>query len=97
MAHTGRTPRARAQLWQKRLLGGYDLDPAEALGEGFDDPRRDMVVVRGIACTACARTTWCRFAASPMSPTCRAGGCTASAASPAWWTPSATASPTRNG
>jgi GTP cyclohydrolase I len=36
-------------LWQKRLLGGYDLDPAEVLGDGFDDPRSDMVVVRGIA------------------------------------------------
>ena len=30
-------------------LGGYDMDPAEALGEGFEDARRDMVVVRGIA------------------------------------------------
>jgi GTP cyclohydrolase I len=31
------------------LLGGYDLDPAEVLGEGFADDRADMVVVRGIS------------------------------------------------
>ena len=48
-AHTGRTPQRVRELWQKRLLGGYDLDPAEVLGEGFADERRDMVVVRGIA------------------------------------------------
>ncbi|MCB1927414.1 MAG: GTP cyclohydrolase I FolE [Rhodocyclaceae bacterium] len=47
--HTGRTARRVRELWQKRLLGGYDLDPAEALGDGFADPRRDMVVIRGIA------------------------------------------------
>ncbi len=48
-AHTGSTPRRVRELWQRRLLGGYALDPAEVLGEGFDDPREDMVVVRGIA------------------------------------------------
>ena len=37
------------ELWQKRLLGGYDIDPAEALGDGFADERSDMVVIRGIA------------------------------------------------
>lgn len=37
------------ELWQRRLLGGYELDPATALGEGFEDPRRDMIIVRGIA------------------------------------------------
>jgi GTP cyclohydrolase IA len=47
--HTGKTARRVRELWQRRLLGGYDLDPAEALGEGFADDRRDMVVVRGIA------------------------------------------------
>ncbi len=47
--HTGRTARRVRDLWEKRLLGGYDLDPGEALGEGFDDDREDMVVVRGIA------------------------------------------------
>jgi GTP cyclohydrolase IA len=47
--HTGKTARRVRELWQRRLLGGYDLDPAAALGEGFADDRRDMVVVRGIA------------------------------------------------
>ena len=48
-AHMGRTTQRVRELWQKRLLGGYDLDPASALGDGFEDHRRDMVVVRGIA------------------------------------------------
>lgn len=47
--HTGRTAQRVRELWQRRLLGGYDIDPAEALGEGFADERADMVVVRGIA------------------------------------------------
>ena len=47
--HTGQTPRRVRELWQRRLLGGYALDPAEVLGNGFADPREDMVVVRGIA------------------------------------------------
>jgi len=49
MAHMGRTPQRVRELWQKRLLGGYDIDPAEALGDGFEDHRSDMVIVRGIA------------------------------------------------
>lgn len=49
MAHMGRTAERVRELWQRRLLGGYDLDPAEALGDGFDDHRSDMVVIRGIA------------------------------------------------
>ncbi|MGL1832862.1 GTP cyclohydrolase I FolE [Rhodocyclaceae bacterium SMB388] len=48
-AHTGKTARRVRELWQRRLLGGYELDPAEALGDGFEDPRRDMVIIRGIA------------------------------------------------
>ena len=47
--HTGKTAQRVRELWQKRLLGGYDIDPADALGEGFADTRSDMVVVRGIA------------------------------------------------
>jgi GTP cyclohydrolase I len=47
--HTGRTAKRVRDLWEKRLLGGYDLDPADALGEGFHDEREDLVVVRGIA------------------------------------------------
>lgn len=48
-SHTGRTAQRVRELWQRRLLGGYELDPAQVLGEGFADSRRDMVVVRGIA------------------------------------------------
>ena len=48
-AHMGRTAQRVRELWQRRLLGGYDLDPSKALGDGFDDHRTDMVVIRGIA------------------------------------------------
>ena len=48
-AHTGRTAQRVRELWQHRLLGGYELDPAHVLGDGFEDARRDMVIVRGIA------------------------------------------------
>jgi GTP cyclohydrolase I len=48
-AHTGHTARRVRELWERRLLGGYALDAAAVLGEGFADPRQDMVVVRGIA------------------------------------------------
>ena len=48
-AHTGRTAERVRELWQRRLLGGYAIAPADALGEGFADDRDDMVVVRGIA------------------------------------------------
>jgi GTP cyclohydrolase I len=47
--HTGKTARRVRDLWEKRLLGGYEIDPATVLGEGFEDAREDMVVVRGIA------------------------------------------------
>ncbi|MDT3671645.1 MAG: GTP cyclohydrolase I FolE [Aromatoleum sp.] len=47
--HMGRTASRVRELWQRRLLGGYELDPAEALGDGFADERTDMVVIRGIA------------------------------------------------
>ena len=47
--HMGRTPQRVRELWQRRLLGGYDLDPATALGDGFADQRSDLVIVRGIA------------------------------------------------
>jgi GTP cyclohydrolase IA len=47
--HMGRTAQRVRELWQKRLLGGYDLDPSTVLGEGFADERSDLVVIRGIA------------------------------------------------
>lgn len=48
-AHTGRTAQRVRELWQTRLLDGYDTDPSAALGTGFADDRRDMIVIRGIA------------------------------------------------
>jgi len=48
-AHMGKTAQRVRELWQKRLLGGYELDPATALGEGFEDARSDLIVIRGIA------------------------------------------------
>jgi GTP cyclohydrolase IA len=48
-AHTGRTAQRVRELWQRRLLDGYDVHPAEALGSGFEDPRKDMVIIRSIA------------------------------------------------
>lgn len=47
--HTGRTAQRVRELWEKRLLGGYDMDPGAVLGEGFEDTRDDIVIVRGIA------------------------------------------------
>ncbi len=47
--HMHRTAERVRELWQQRLLGGYERDPAQALGEGFEDRRRDMVIIRGIA------------------------------------------------
>ena len=47
--HTAQTSQRVCELWQTRLLGGYALDPAEVLGSGFADPRRDMVIIRDIA------------------------------------------------
>jgi GTP cyclohydrolase I len=49
VSHMGKTAQRVRELWQKRLLGGYDIDPAAALGDGFEDTRSDMVVIRGIA------------------------------------------------
>jgi GTP cyclohydrolase I len=37
------------ELWQRRLLGGYEVDVANALGAGFEDSRTDAVIIRGIA------------------------------------------------
>jgi GTP cyclohydrolase I len=47
--HTSKTAGRVRELWEKRLLGGYAIDPAAALGEGFEDHRQDMVIVRGIS------------------------------------------------
>jgi len=47
--HMGRTQARVRQFWQERLLSGYDEDPAEVLGDGFEDPGEDLVMIRGIA------------------------------------------------
>lgn len=47
--HMAKTKERVRAMWQHRLLGGYAEDPAEVLGSGFADERRDLVVVRGIA------------------------------------------------
>lgn len=47
--HMSSTAKRVRALWQDRLLGGYDEDPAHVLGEGFADERQDLVVIRGIA------------------------------------------------
>jgi GTP cyclohydrolase IA len=47
--HVGNTPKRVRELWQNRLLGGYETDPAAALGSGFVDDRSDLVTIRGIA------------------------------------------------
>ncbi|HEY3599290.1 MAG TPA: GTP cyclohydrolase I FolE [Paraburkholderia sp.] len=46
--HMNTTAQCVRELWQKRLLDGYEIDPAEALGSGFEDPRRDMVIMRSV-------------------------------------------------
>lgn len=48
-AHTGNTAKRVRELWQARLIDGYETDPAQALGTGFEDPRRDMVVIRNLS------------------------------------------------
>ena len=48
-AHMRSTSTRVRALWQDRLLGGYGSDPAAVLGEGFADPRQDLVVIRGIS------------------------------------------------
>ena len=47
--HTSKTAQRVRELWEKRLLGGYAIEPGAALGEGFEDTRQDMVLIRGIA------------------------------------------------
>jgi GTP cyclohydrolase I len=49
VGHMRSTPKRVRELWERRLLGGAGQDLAEILGPGFEDPRGDLVVVRGIA------------------------------------------------
>jgi GTP cyclohydrolase IA len=47
--HMKSTAKRVQDLWSNRLLGGYRTPLPEVLGAGFDDPRQDLVTVRGIA------------------------------------------------
>ena len=49
VGHMENTPKRVRELWEKRLLGGVGTDLDAILGQGFDDPRQDLVVIRGIA------------------------------------------------
>ena len=51
--HTGKTAQRVRELWQKRLLGGYDIDPAAFRCEfhrfAFGDLRRRLAARRSAA------------------------------------------------
>jgi len=47
--HMKETPARVRALWQERLVGGHGSDLAAILGTGFADPRKDLVVIRGIS------------------------------------------------
>jgi GTP cyclohydrolase IA len=47
--HVKDTPARVRALWQQRLLNGYGADLGAVLGKGFEDDRKDLVVIRGIA------------------------------------------------
>jgi len=46
--HIRATPERVASTWTQDILAGYDLEPADALGEPFDDPSHELVLVKGI-------------------------------------------------
>lgn len=46
--HLAETPERVADAWRGDLLRGYDLDPMKALGEPFEDPSHELVLVNGI-------------------------------------------------
>lgn len=46
--HMRQTAERVRALWQDRLLDGYGMELPTVLGDGFADPRTDVVVVRGI-------------------------------------------------
>ena len=47
--HLSKTAVRVRELWEHRLLGGYQMDPAEVLGDGFADAREDIVILKGIS------------------------------------------------
>jgi len=47
-AHLGRSGERVADAWSRDLLEGYDVEPAQALGEPFPEPSGDLVLVKDI-------------------------------------------------
>ena len=47
--HLAATAEHVLELWQHRLIDGYEVDTAATLGDGFADAGSDLVVVRDIA------------------------------------------------
>jgi len=48
IGHLAETPERVATAWRRDLLHGYDQDPLTALGEPFEDPSHELVLVKGI-------------------------------------------------
>lgn len=48
-SHLSSTPETVVDLWQSRLLDGYQQDIRSVLGEGFEDPSTDLVIIRDIS------------------------------------------------
>lgn len=46
--HLADTPRRVAETWLDDLLRGYRTTPEEALGRPFNDPSRELVMVKGV-------------------------------------------------
>lgn len=46
--HLEETARRVAETWADDLLRGYRIEPYDALGTPFDDPSRELVLVKGI-------------------------------------------------
>ncbi len=46
--HLRETARRVAETWSEDLLRGYDKEPEEALGTPWEDPSREMVLVKGV-------------------------------------------------
>ncbi len=47
--HMQNTPKRVRELWQQRLLSGNGADLFNILGNGFEDERSDLVVIRGVS------------------------------------------------
>ncbi len=48
-SHLSKTHKRVRQLWEERLLSGYNKKVGDILGTGFTDERDDLVIVKGIS------------------------------------------------